>query len=195
MKRHYPSGATKRKKKEEAKLKTDALPKLTSFFSVSTPPDPNVLVEEEDEEVPPGPAVDPTGGGGGGEELNASNNNKDDENAVEEAVSRPTGAVSDHPEESDVLGDDPALWPTVVSDRERCELVKRGPVQQQSEFPKNGKGRRFTTANYYMQMKNGERISRTCTAGRVQQGEGCSNVFLLPTFWQGRHTAELHQWL
>ena len=33
--------------------------------------------------------------------------------------------------------------------------------QQQSEFPKNAKGRRFTTANYYMQMKNGERISRT----------------------------------
>ena len=47
MKRHYPSGATKRKKKEEAKLKTDALPKLTSFFSVTTPPDTNVLVEGE----------------------------------------------------------------------------------------------------------------------------------------------------
>ena len=163
MKRHYPSGATKRKKKEEAKLKTDALPKLTSFFSVTTPPDTNVLVEGAGgEEVPPGPAVDAAGGGG--EELKAScTDDKDDENAVEDAVSRPTAAVSDsdHPKESDALSDDPGLWPTVVNDRERCELVKIGPVQQQSEFPKNAMGRRFTTANYYMQMKNGERISRT----------------------------------
>jgi hypothetical protein len=127
MKQHYPSGATKRKKKEEAKLKTDALPKLTSFFSVTTPPDTNVLVEGEGgEEVPPGPAVDAAGGGG--EELKAScTDEKDDENAVEDAVSRPTAAVSDseQPEESDALSDDPGLWPTVVNDRERCKLVKR----------------------------------------------------------------------
>ena len=88
--------------------------------------------------MPPGPAVDAAGGGG--EELKAScTDDKDDENAVEDAVSRPTAAVSDsdHPKESDALSDDPGLWPTVVNDRERCKLVKRAATVR---IPKKCKG-------------------------------------------------------
>ena len=48
MKRNYPCGATKRRKREEAKSKNDALPKLTTFFNVSTTPP----VVEEQQEAP-----------------------------------------------------------------------------------------------------------------------------------------------
>ncbi|CAK6983230.1 zinc finger MYM-type protein 1-like [Scomber scombrus] len=60
-----------------------------------------------------------------------------------------------------IIGDDPALWPNVFSDCQRCELVKRGPVQMELEFPQNAEGRRFTKANYFIVMKNGEKINRT----------------------------------
>lgn len=137
MKRIYPSGASKRKKKEEAKAKTDTLPKLTSFFNV-TPVDTNALEGfEEDDESPA--AVDQAAGG----ELAAESDNPD-VSTCESAVS-----VSCCHEESDVppLGDDPASWPEVFTDRKRCDLVKRGPVQLQLECPKNTEGRRFTNAN------------------------------------------------
>ena len=48
MKRNFPSGATKRRKREEAKSKNDTLPKLTTFFNVSTTPP----VVEEQQEAP-----------------------------------------------------------------------------------------------------------------------------------------------
>lgn len=60
------------------------------------------------------------------------------------------------------LEDDPALWPKHLTDKERCSIVQRGPVQSKDRiYPKNQEGRRFTNSNYYLQMKNGEKIKRS----------------------------------
>ena len=61
-----------------------------------------------------------------------------------------------------LLEDDPALWPKQLSDSAHCSIVQRGPLQVKDRiFPRNEDGRRFTSSSYYMQMKNGEQISRS----------------------------------
>ena len=142
MKRNYPCGATKRRKREEAKSKNDALPKLTTFFNVSTTPP----VVEEQQEAPANSE---------GEQVtivtaSCSSSDRRDVNN-EEVVSSSPDSV-DHHESVVIIGDDPALWPNVFSDCQRCDLVKRGPVQMELEFPQNAEGRRFTKANYFIVM-------------------------------------------
>lgn len=60
-----------------------------------------------------------------------------------------------------MLDDDPALRQNDLGDSERCEIVKKGPVQLQIDFPKNSEGQRFTISNYYMFMKSGEEINKS----------------------------------
>uniref|UniRef100_A0A3B1J7N8 TTF-type domain-containing protein n=1 Tax=Astyanax mexicanus TaxID=7994 RepID=A0A3B1J7N8_ASTMX len=61
-----------------------------------------------------------------------------------------------------VLSDDPALWPETLTDQQRCEIIKRGPVQiKEFDFPQNNDKipRQFTVDNYHMKMNNGEKIN------------------------------------
>ena len=94
-----------------------------------------------------------------------SDNNVDDvydekdDNSNEQLMSRPT---SSHDQCVTLeLEDDPAaLWSKHLTDKERCSIVQRGPVQSKDDriYPKNQEGRRFTSRNYYLQMKNGEKM-------------------------------------
>lgn len=62
------------------------------------------------------------------------------------------------------MSDDPAKWPKIFNDHERCEIVKKGPVQvTDAVFPQNNEPvpRRFTKDNYEIVMKNGEKIKRS----------------------------------
>lgn len=80
--------------------------------------------------------------------------------------------MSEHHEDDDVppsskgliISDDPAQWPDVLSPSQKCDVVKKGPIQVKDMlFPQNAdKGpRRFTKESYNMVMKNGEKIHRT----------------------------------
>lgn len=72
----------------------------------------------------------------------------------------PASSVSS--QHSVLLEDDPALWQKQLPDSAHCSIVQRGPLQVKDRiFPRNEDGRRFTSSNYYMQMKNGEQISRS----------------------------------
>lgn len=63
-----------------------------------------------------------------------------------------------------IASDDPAQWPDVLSHGEKCDLVRRGPIQVKDiVFPQNTEKnpRRFMKECYNMVMKNGEKIHRT----------------------------------
>ncbi|MBN3271064.1 ZMYM5 protein, partial [Polyodon spathula] len=58
---------------------------------------------------------------------------------------------------------DPALWTGKLTDQEKCQLIKRGPVQiKDFDFAQNDDKvpRCFTEENYQKKMKNGEEIHR-----------------------------------
>uniref|UniRef100_A0A3B1J9M7 TTF-type domain-containing protein n=1 Tax=Astyanax mexicanus TaxID=7994 RepID=A0A3B1J9M7_ASTMX len=63
-----------------------------------------------------------------------------------------------------IIDDDPAQWPKVLTDSERCQIVRKGTVQiTDIQFPQNSENppRRFTKENYRRTMKNGEKILRS----------------------------------
>ncbi len=79
-----------------------------------------------------------------------------------DCVSPASSTLPENCQHGALLEDDPALWPKQLSDSARCSIVQRGPLQVKDRiFPRNEDGRRFTSSNYYMQMKNGEKISRS----------------------------------
>uniref|UniRef100_A0A672ZBF4 TTF-type domain-containing protein n=1 Tax=Sphaeramia orbicularis TaxID=375764 RepID=A0A672ZBF4_9TELE len=108
------------------------------------------------------------GGSGSFSEQSASNRTNlpsDSGDQEERTPQRPT-PESHHAAtaSSSLISDDPAQWPGVLSNSEKCSLVTRGPVQVKDVvFPQNKEKapRRFTKENYYMVMKNGEKIQRT----------------------------------
>lgn len=81
-------------------------------------------------------------------------------------VQQPEDTLSTQPEEHDeslkAAPLDPADWPS-LSDKERVELVHRGPYQLTSDFdfPKREDGRSCHHNYFYRQLINGERIKRS----------------------------------
>uniref|UniRef100_A0A672T9W0 TTF-type domain-containing protein n=1 Tax=Sinocyclocheilus grahami TaxID=75366 RepID=A0A672T9W0_SINGR len=172
MKRSYPNGAEKRRKREESKKFLAKLPKVTNFF-VTSPADDGKAKEQKVADV----------------DLCATTNVSVDTNSIANTEELPVAAdsvsnststftfsdninvfdedcstTSSHSEQcvTVTLEEDPALWPKHLTDKERCSLVQRGPVQiKDRKYPKNKEGRRFTSSNYYLQMKNGEKIKRS----------------------------------
>ena len=88
----------------------------------------------------------------------------DEENDTTERRQQPEPAVSRST--TFVIENDPALWPKqltlTVTDKEICSIVQSGPVLVKDKiFPKKQEGRRFTSTNYYIHVKNGEKINRS----------------------------------
>lgn len=186
MKRNYESGYAKRKKKAENKRSTDALPKLTAFFtSAGSATATTSAVASPEEATCSAAVVEEEGGGGQVGEVDVVEAAVD-ENVVEEEGEQQVGQVDvveanvDEEEEQALvsrqttpsppfttpscvisLGDDPAHWPGKLTDTERCVIVRRGPVQLVEDFPQNQQGRRFTPTHYFLNMKNGEKIKRS----------------------------------
>lgn len=100
--------------------------------------------------------VNPSGSGAA-----SSDPQTDGEDDAQVTVSDSTSPSPSLPSDSEThIVDDPALWPKLLTDGELCSIVKMGPVQvKDKDFPQNEKGRRFTKANYYILMKNGERVN------------------------------------
>uniref|UniRef100_A0A8C3HKU9 TTF-type domain-containing protein n=1 Tax=Chrysemys picta bellii TaxID=8478 RepID=A0A8C3HKU9_CHRPI len=73
--------------------------------------------------------------------------------------------------ESEPLTDDPGDWLSIISDRQVCDIVARGPLQQNEsyEFPFNEERRRFTSTHFYRTMANGEKIRRSWLMYSVQK--------------------------
>ena len=73
--------------------------------------------------------------------------------------------------ESEPLTDDLGIWPSIISDGQVCDIVARGPPQQNEsyEFPFNEERRRFTSSNFYRTMANGEKIRRSWLMYSVQK--------------------------
>lgn len=60
----------------------------------------------------------------------------------------------------DVMND-LALWPQVLSDKQRIFLIERGPVQvKESSYPSNSSKRSFSNAYYTKKMLNNETVLR-----------------------------------
>lgn len=150
MKRSYPSGAEKKKKKKQAKRLRASLPKLTSFFKAA---------EEHKEAI--------------GEESEEALNDSDSDAAFASDDEDSDAVFSSEEEEAQteqvpavpavIIPDDPALWPGKQSNRERCDIIIIGPVQVNDyAFPQNNDNppRRFTTTQYVKKMKNGESVQR-----------------------------------
>nr|XP_054592229.1 zinc finger MYM-type protein 1-like [Nothobranchius furzeri] len=162
MKRSFPSGSEKHKKKEESKKFVSTLPKVTDFFTVlqqSTNKSRKFNAANEQDAAA---------------SIRASNANTFSE--VEEPVagssscgdgdnkrtSRQLVSISLLINQCAILEDDSALWPKELTDKERCSIVQKGPVKvKDRSFPKNQEGRRFTVSNCYLQMRNGEKIARS----------------------------------
>ena len=97
-----------------------------------------------------------------------NSNDFGEEGSNEESLSN-DGDSSDDDDEQKVcdttvlLGDDPAEWPKHINDKERCSIVRKGPVQARGMvFPKNkDTGRRFNPSYYDVTLKNGDRICRS----------------------------------
>ena len=78
-----------------------------------------------------------------------------------------------------VISEDPALWRDIITDSERIEIVRTGPVQIRNfNYPQNidNPPRRFTIENFEMKMKQNqmkkeetkERSKIKTTIGRTQ---------------------------
>nr|XP_040041482.1 zinc finger MYM-type protein 5-like [Gasterosteus aculeatus aculeatus]XP_040041483.1 zinc finger MYM-type protein 5-like [Gasterosteus aculeatus aculeatus] len=139
MKRSYPSGAEKRRKEEENKTFTSKLEKVTSFVTA-----PTAAASSSSSNPPLAQPVE--------EGLSCANEQTETGMSCE---SSPASSIV-------LLGNDPALWPKQLSDSARCSIVERGPLQvKDGIFLRNEDGHRFTSSNYYMQMRNGEQICRS----------------------------------
>lgn len=74
--------------------------------------------------------------------MSECQSNNDEE---EDLVSLPNSSRFEHESLDElVLDDDPALQPKHVSYSERCAIVRKGPVQIETDFSKNPDGQRFT---------------------------------------------------
>lgn len=116
---------------------------------------------------------------------------KEEEESNEDVVSPPPNSP---PSDSNclaelVLDDDPGLWPKVVSDCKRCAMGRRGPVQIKTDFPKNADDRRFTCSNYYIFMKNGEKIIRSWLV--YSKAKNCVLCFCCRLFGDGSRPTHL----
>ncbi|XP_065664507.1 zinc finger MYM-type protein 1-like [Hydra vulgaris] len=68
-----------------------------------------------------------------------------------------------------IVSDDPALWPISFNERERVDIVKKGPTQvKQINFKADKSGRRFNTSFYTRVLANGEEVSRSWLVYSIQ---------------------------
>ncbi|XP_062829387.1 uncharacterized protein LOC100558310 [Anolis carolinensis] len=59
------------------------------------------------------------------------------------------------------ISDDCGEWPSKINDEVRKILVKRGPQQvTDKDFPRDSRGRRFTSKHYTRKLRNGEQVDR-----------------------------------
>jgi len=63
-----------------------------------------------------------------------------------------------------ILGTDPAIWPSFLSDKLKTIIVEKGlpfPIDDSFVFPLDDNNRRFTVFNYQRCLSNGENVPRT----------------------------------
>lgn len=82
--------------------------------------------------------------------------------AVTDATAIAIATTNISADTTSLLDTDPATWPNRLTDAERIFLVNRGSPNPlyEFEFPKDNKGRRFTSRYYKRKLNNGEQILR-----------------------------------
>ena len=180
MKRSYPSGSIKRKKRKDADKYLETLHKMTHFFMATGDTGRNVQSVEHATTAAAAASCEVALG----EDNDVNQDNEKDimllpptvtDSVIDDVDNDDDALVSQLPSPSPSCGnpaatdqstvglltDDPALWPKKLTAEERCAIVRKGPIQiSVLEFPKNQEGRRFTSNNYCFQMKNGEKINK-----------------------------------
>ncbi|GFT26056.1 zinc finger MYM-type protein 5 [Trichonephila clavipes] len=70
--------------------------------------------------------------------------------------------TNDHDTLTMIFSSDPGTWLAILSDANRCFLVKEGPPKQLTEynFPHDATGRRLSSYYYTRILKNGEKVMR-----------------------------------
>lgn len=120
-KRTYKSGASKRKAAKDAEKELKKIPKLSTYFALQS----NVQVQaletdsaSSDESYP---------------EVSRSASSEVEGEAscsTKQTVTDIPGAAGKEVSESEPLTDDPGDWPSIISDRQVCDIVACGPPQQ-----------------------------------------------------------------
>ena len=140
------SGYEKRKAKKRAEEERARLPKLTSFFLVSFNVDTTSSTEINEEST-----------------STSTENNEEPSSSVniKTKICAPSKTLGTASPVFNPLGNDPGCWPDIISDAQRCDIVKRGVEQIQMEFPYNDARRRFSAVHYSRVMPNGEHVKRS----------------------------------
>ena len=168
MTRTYKSGAVKRKQTRESQREIDKLPKVTAYFRQRSSTDDTPSENSANHEVVPSDAVFPSTAQ---HTVGCSNSTpvkevKNDYTVLKETDKEKNDDVVE-PRFCDfiTLSNDPADWPAPaeISDKQRCDIVQRGPpIQDETfNFPANSSKRRFTACHYYRHLPNGERMKRS----------------------------------
>ncbi|XP_047140625.1 zinc finger MYM-type protein 5-like [Hydra vulgaris] len=65
------------------------------------------------------------------------------------------------PEENKGVENDPALWPSILKQREKEELIKKGPSTLSDDFPRDASNNRaFPKKVLFIALPNGEKVQR-----------------------------------
>lgn len=166
MKR-YLSGCEKKKRKKENEQFVEKLPKISAFLQQTSSSAQEASTSADIFSNSNDAASCSSSGDNLACETPAATSSRID--IEEEGTEEEDNQCSDHDtatesvSESSLLSEDPSLWPEKLTDRERVEIVKKGPVQIKNfPFPPNSDQppRKFTKENYSMTMRNGEKINR-----------------------------------
>lgn len=162
MKRHFESGASKRK---NIKLATENSTKVVDISNYFIKPTSNssqkdavtscVAVRDDDSSIiidsdaePPLPTKTPC-----------------EKCPIEKSPVKIVEAeqVTTIQSDSSLLSDDPSQWPETISETQKCDLLRTGPVLIENDynFPRNSSGRRFSLSYCYRVMDNGEKVRRS----------------------------------
>jgi len=148
--RLYLSGSEKRKKKEEKARKQgqlqQKLPRIENFFA-SGPTTSNVVPA----------SAKTTESGAVDHNISDSADSPSTSQSVSENLSQ---SQPQQQRQFIPLDNDIGTWPEQITRLQRCDIVERGPVQINAEFPYNASKRRFNRVHYTRKMKNGEVINR-----------------------------------
>nr|XP_008169192.1 zinc finger MYM-type protein 1-like [Chrysemys picta bellii] len=161
-KRTYKIGASKRKAAKDAEKELEKIPKLSTYFALQS----NIQVQAHETDSASSDESYP--------EVSRSASSEVEGEAscsTKQTVTDIPAAAGKEVSESEPLTDDPGDWPSIKSDRQVCDIVSRGPPQQNEsyEFPFNVERRRFTSTHFYRTMANGEKIRRSWLIYSVQK--------------------------
>ena len=166
MKRRFESGCQKREKVEKIRKHVESLPKMDKFIMAPKPDESSSSAEPD---APEGINVTPPSSSSTPSTLSSVTTTSSLVTTVSSSDSATLSSMqcsvspsSYRPDDFEPLSNDIGQWPAPqkISNAQRCDVVDRGLIQVEINFPYNDAKRRFSAIHYNRKMKNGEIIRR-----------------------------------